>query len=270
MKRKIALVLGPILMLLFAFGATGVAKADSLLDEVVKRKVVRVGVCLDAPPYSWKKSDGSFDGIDIELANMLAAALKVNVELQGINTIARVPMLVSRKIDVVICGFTRTLERSLAVDFTDPYAVIGAVLLVNPSDPRSAEIKSYKDLKGKTVGGTMGGTAWIALQRVAPEANMISYKTIADAHQALVTQKVVAMPTDSVMGYDQQRMEPKNFKVVGDFFSVEDICIGVPKGDQMWLNWLNLFLHQNQIEGKIAPLYEKWFKSPAPKFTGRY
>jgi ABC-type amino acid transport substrate-binding protein len=85
-----------------------------------------------------------------------------------------------------------------------------------------------------------------------------------------VTQKIVAMPTDSVMGYEQQRMEPKNFKVVGDFFTVEDICFGVPKGDQIWLNWLNLFLHQNQIEGKIAPLYEKWFKSPAPKYTGRY
>jgi ABC-type amino acid transport substrate-binding protein len=270
MKRKIALLLGVIMMLLLTLSAIGVAQAQSLLDEVVKRKVVKVGVCLDAPPYSWKKADGSFDGIDIELANMLAKTLKVDLELQGINTIARVPMLVSKKIDVVICGFTRTLERSLSIDFTEPYAVIGAVLLVNPSDPRSAEIKSYKDLKGKPVGGTMGGTSWIALQKVAPEANMSSYKTIADTHQALVTQKIVAMPTDSVMGYEQQRMEPKNFKVVGDFFTVEDICFGVPKGDQIWLNWLNLFLHQNQIEGKIAPLYEKWFKSPAPKYTGRY
>jgi polar amino acid transport system substrate-binding protein len=201
---------------------------------------------------------------------MLATTLKAKLELQGINTIARVPSLVSKKVDVVICGFTRTLERSLAVDFTTPYAIVGSVLLVNPSDPRSAEIKSYRDLKGKPVGGSMGGTAWLALQKVAPEAQMMSFKTIADQHQALTSQKVLAIPTDSVMGYDQQRTDPQHFKVVGDLFSFEEICMGAPKGDQIWLNWLNLFLHQNQMEGKIGVLYEKYFKTPAPKFTGRY
>ena len=137
------------------------------------------------------------------------------------------------------------------------------MILVNPSDPRSKDIKSYKDLKGKTVGGTMGGTSWIALQKVVPEAKMMSFKTIADTHQALVTQKVLAIPTDSVMGFEQERIDPKHFKVVGGFFTVEDICVGLPKGDQIWLNWINLFVNMRHIEGKIGPLYEKWFKSPA-------
>ena len=187
MRSKKAALCGFILLSLIglaAFGSVAVAQERSILDEVIKRQVLKVGVCLDAPPYSWKKADGSFDGIDIELAQMLATTLKAKVELQGINTIARVPSLVSKKVDVVICGFTRTLERSLSVDFTSPYAIIGSVLLVNPSDPRSAEIKSYRDLKGKPVGGSMGGTAWVALQKVAPEAQMLSFKTIADQLQA--------------------------------------------------------------------------------------
>ncbi len=270
MRARVASIVVAVAMLVLASAAVGVAQERSVLDEVIKRKVVKIGVCLDAPPYSWKKADGGFDGIDVEVAQMLAKDLGVTADIQGINTIARVPMLAAKKLDAVICGFTRTLERSLSIDFTEPYAVIGAVLLVNPSDSRSASIKSYRDLKGKPVGGTMGGTSWIALQKVAPDAQMSSYKTIADAHQALVTEKVVAVPTDSVMGYEQQRLDPKHFKVVGELFTVEDICIGVPKGDQIWLNWLNLFIHTLQIEGRLKPVYEKWFKAPMPKFTGRY
>ena len=72
MKNKRISIFCVILVVLFALSITEVAAQQaSILDQVVKRGSVRVGVCLDAPPYSWKKADGSFDGIDGQKAKSI-------------------------------------------------------------------------------------------------------------------------------------------------------------------------------------------------------
>jgi ABC-type amino acid transport substrate-binding protein len=53
-------------------------------------------------------------------------------------------------------------------------------------------------------------------------------------------------------------------------FSHEDICIGVPKGDWAWFNWVNLFVHEMNVDGTNANLFKKWFKTDIMKLRSTY
>jgi polar amino acid transport system substrate-binding protein len=234
-----------------------------ILDDVTKRGVVKVGILPDAKPYGWQDAKGKFQGLDVDIAHELAKALDVKLEMVAVGAAARIAVLVSRKVDVNITGMTRTLERAKAVDFSDAYALVGAMMITHPE----SGITDYKKLneKGRKVGTVMGGTGEIVIRKFFPDAEMVLYKSIADSYEACRTKKVDAISADSVEALKREQEEPKYFKVISPMLSKEYICMAIPKGEQNWLNWLNWFVWDMQMSGKIAELYEKWFETPPSK-----
>jgi polar amino acid transport system substrate-binding protein len=260
MRKKTAFC--AVLLLLVLIISPALVSAD-LLEDVIRRGVVRVGILPDAKPYGWQDAKGEFHGMDVDLAKELAAALGVKLEMTAVNAAARIAVLTSRKVDVNITGMTRTLERAKAVDFTDAYALVGALMVANPA----SGIKDYKEAnaKGKKVGTVMGGTGEIVLRKVFPNAELVLFKSIADSYEALRTRKVDIMSADSPEAKQREREEPNAFRVVSPLLSKEYICMALPKGEQNWLNWLNLFIWEMQTTGRIAELFQQWFEMPAPK-----
>lgn len=234
-----------------------------ILDDATKRGVVRVGVLPDAKPYGWQDAKGEFHGLDVDLAHELADALGVRLKMVAVGAAARIAVLVSRKVDVNITGMTRTLERAKAVDFSDAYALVGAMMVTHPD----SGIRDYRELNSpdKTVGTVMGGTGEIVIRKFFPKAEMLLFKSIADSYEACRTRKTDAISADSVEALKREQDEPQYFKVISPMLSKEYICMAIPKGEQNWLNWLNWFIWDMQMSGKIAELYEKWFETPAPK-----
>ncbi len=258
-RKKAITVLSMFLLMAFS---PAVLMADTL-DEVVKRGVVKVGILPDAKPYGWQDAKGEFNGLDVDLARELANALGVKLEMVSVGAAARIAVLVSRKVDVNITGMTRTLERAKAVDFSDAYALVGAMMVSHPD----LKITDYKELNasGKKVGTVMGGTGEIVIRKFFPKAEMVLFKSIADSYEACRTKKVDAISADSVEALKREQEEPGHFKVISPMLSKEYICMAIPKGEQNWLNWLNWFIWDMQMSGQIAALYEKWFETPAPK-----
>jgi polar amino acid transport system substrate-binding protein len=234
-----------------------------ILETVVKRGVVRVGILPDAKPYGWQDASGEFHGLDVDIAHELASALDVKLEMVAVGAAARIAVLVSRKVDVNITGMTRTVERAKAVDFTDAYALVGAMIVTHPD----SGITDYEELnaEGRTLGTVMGGTGEIVIRKFFPKAELLLFRSIADSYEACRTRKVHAISADSVEALHRERADPKHFKVISPMLSKEYICMAIPKGEQNWLNWLNWFIWDMQATGRIARLYEKWFEAPAPK-----
>src|SRR5664279_3115615 len=133
-------------------GDGGGTAVQSQLDTVIKSGTVRVAVLPDYPPWSVQTADGSFEGIDI--AQKLAEALGVELELVSTDGTSRLPLLKSDRVDVNISEWTATDERAKEVGFTIPYVAHGAGVLVNAADP----LASYTDLAGKTVSVARGST----------------------------------------------------------------------------------------------------------------
>jgi polar amino acid transport system substrate-binding protein len=97
--------------------------AKSKLYTIKERGKLIVGTGSTNPPWHFQDASGKLVGMDIDLAKLLAKGLfddyeKVEFVLQGSD--ARIPSLVTDKVDIVVQWMTVTAGRAQQVDFTSP------------------------------------------------------------------------------------------------------------------------------------------------------
>ncbi|MGH3423786.1 MAG: transporter substrate-binding domain-containing protein, partial [Nocardioidaceae bacterium] len=83
-------------------GGGSTSPGNSQLAKVIKRGTVRVAVLPDFPPWSVQKSDGKFEGYEIDVAKDLADALGVKLKLVSTDGDSRLPLLKTDRVDVNI------------------------------------------------------------------------------------------------------------------------------------------------------------------------
>ena len=127
---------------LMVSGASAV-HADEL-DDIVKAGSLKVGIFEDFPPFSSAGTDMSLHGYDIDVANALAAAMKVKLDLVGITGQNRIPYLNEHKVNILL-SVGESAERAKVLDFTDAYAPYYIAVLGGPS----VAVKGAADLAGK-------------------------------------------------------------------------------------------------------------------------
>ena len=88
-KRQFALAMVSVAML----AATGAAQAQNALDNVLKAKTIKIAVPTDYPPYGSVDKNMKPQGLDVEMAELIAAKLGVKVELVPVTSANRIPYL---------------------------------------------------------------------------------------------------------------------------------------------------------------------------------
>ncbi len=242
-------------LLLLVVGAIAMATTASAgtLDDAKKRGKLLVGIGLGAPPFGYYDADKKPAGFDVDLARLIAQELKVEIEWVDTTSVNRIPYLLTNKVDLVIATFGNTPERAKQVAFTKPYVSWNLVLLGWKKD---RDIKSYKDLKGKTVGVTRGTTQDIAITKLAPEAKIVRYEDDPVAMLAFEQKKVDVLPTAEVLALRKAK-ENKDVEIKG-LVSRSWSAVGIRRGDFDWLQWLNTFMDWHGGQGKFAEIFEKW------------
>ncbi|MGY4360335.1 ABC-type amino acid transport substrate-binding protein [Bradyrhizobium sp. i1.7.7] len=149
---------------LFAIAATALAvlaaptlaQADKLQDVLGAGKL-RVGLLTDAAPWGFKDDKGEIAGLDADLARLIAADMGVKLELVPVTGAARIPSLLSDKIDILIAGLGATPERAQQVMFSQPYAVVNLGVYGAKAIP-AATGKKPDNLDGRSVAVAKGST----------------------------------------------------------------------------------------------------------------
>ncbi len=128
------------------------ARADEISD-IKQRGTLRVGVKADYPPFGFRAPSGQIEGIEPSLAVDVAKRLGVKLELVPVVASNRMQFLEQGKIDLLIATMSDTPERRRVVDIVQPdYYASGYNLMV----PKSANITSWDQIKGKPVCGIQG------------------------------------------------------------------------------------------------------------------
>ncbi len=83
---------------------------------------LRVGVEGAYPPFSWKESDGTLKGFDIDIANAICAEMNRKCVLIEQDWDGMIPALLAKKFDTIIASMSITEERKKRVDFSDIYS----------------------------------------------------------------------------------------------------------------------------------------------------
>ncbi|MET0311680.1 MAG: transporter substrate-binding domain-containing protein, partial [Burkholderiaceae bacterium] len=98
------------------------AQAQTALDDILKAKKITIAIPTDYPPYGYVGTDLKPIGLDIEMANYIAAKLGVAAELVPVTSANRIPYLQTKKADLVISTLGKNPEREKVIDFTAAYS----------------------------------------------------------------------------------------------------------------------------------------------------
>ncbi|WP_052947586.1 transporter substrate-binding domain-containing protein [Aneurinibacillus tyrosinisolvens] len=241
--------------------ATASKNTESRLDKIISSKKIRIATYADSPGWSVLNAKGEYEGYDPDIARKLAAVLGAEIEFVTTDGVNRIPLLESDKADVAISVFTPTDERAKSINFTIPYSAAGIVPMFKKGQP----INSWKDLEGKKISVARGTTSDMAITKYVKGAELVKFDAVADAFMALKTGKVDAFAEEDGITLDLAKKNPEFQLMPGQPFKPAYIAMGVKKGDQEWLNYLNNFIRNLNYSGEGAELYKKWFGVDAPK-----
>ncbi len=175
---------------------------------------LRVGVEGAYPPFSWKESDGTLKGFDIEIAEALCAEMGRKCVLVEQDWDGMIPALLARKYDAIIASMSITDERKKRVDFTKKYYNTPAKFVAKKGS--GLEI-SKKGLKGKRIGLQRGTTHQCYMEKHYPDAELVLYASQEEVFQDLAIGRIDAQFSDSIAADDGflKTDAGKNFEFVG-------------------------------------------------------
>lgn len=174
-------------------GATA-ARAD-VLDDVKARGTLVVGTKADYKPFGFRDATGAIIGIEPDLAADIAKRLGVKLELVPVVSSNRMQFLDQGKIDLMIATMNDTPERRKAVLIIDPdYYASGVNILA----PKASGLKSWDDIKGKTV-CMIQGSFYTKDIGEKYGAEILAFKGVNEATQALKAGNCVGVVYDDTL-----------------------------------------------------------------------
>lgn len=236
------------------------AAQTSLLNTIGERGYILVGTTGDYKPFSFLNPDtGKYEGHDIDVAKKLGEAMGVEVRFVKTTWKTLVPGILEGKYDVAMCGITRNLSRQKKVGLTDPYINVGKSPLIRKADKDKFKTLADIDRQGVKVAVNPGGTNEKFVKAHIKNAQIVVIPKNLDIPAKIAAGEVDVMITDNVEAMLVAAHNDKLYAVSPDkTLTRDDFGYMVPRDDQPFLNWMNLFIHQMKVKGEFAKLKQKW------------
>ena len=208
------------------------------------------------PPYEMTADDGSFEGIDIEVAAAIADKLGLELQVDDMDFDAALLAAQTGKSDMVMAGVTVTDDRLTVMDFSDTYAE-GIQSIIVPED---SDIASVDDLAGKKIGTQRGTTGYIYCSDDFGDDNVIAFDNGLTAVQALNNGQVDAVVIDNAPAKEFVAANT-GLKILDTAYAQENYAIGVAKNNTQLLDAINGALEELQQDGTLQAIVDKYIKA---------
>ena len=209
------------------------------------------------PPYEMVADDGSFEGIDVEIAGKIAEKLGLELVVDDMDFGSVITSVQAGKSDIAMAGLTVTDERKENVDFSDTYAT-GVQTVIVPID---SDIETIDDLQGKLIGCQESTTGYIYCSDDYGEDMVTAFPNGANAIQALLGGKVDAVVIDSQPAQEFVAQNAGKLKMLGTEYVTEDYAIGVSKDNTALRDAVNNALKELIDDGTVQSILDKYIKA---------
>lgn len=257
MKKVLSLLLA--MTMVMALAACGGGGSGSLTVEEGK---LHMSTNASFPPYEMVSNDGGFEGIDVEVASLIAEKMGLELVVDDMGFTACMEAVQNSKSDIAMAGLTVTEERKANMDFTDSYTTGIQVVIV----PEDSPIQSVDDLASVELIGTQEGTTGYYYCSAPPEEDgygeehVIAYENGSVAIQGLLSGKVDCVVIDNEPAKAYVAANP-GLKILDTEFAVEDYAIAVKKGNTKLLDQVNKILKELKEDGSIQNIVDKYIQA---------
>lgn len=227
---------------------------DGTLTEIKQRGTLRVGLDASFPPFESLDADGQIIGLDVDIAQAIAADLGVEPELVNIGFDGLYDALLARRVDIVISGLPHDPRWTEDVAYTRNYFNAGQVLITLANKP---QITGPQDLAGQTVAVEWGSQADMEgrkLEKELQNLTLLRYSTATEAIDALFTGQADAAIVDAVSGVSAF---PRGLRIV-TYLTDEWYAAAVHIESRELLEAVNQSLTRLEESGRMANMQARW------------
>lgn len=244
-------------VLLWFHGEAVAQQTESRLYEITKSGKLRV--CQYPLYYSISHRNpqtGMIEGIDADLSKELARELGVELEIVESSFGTFIADLQADKCEIGMFGVGATLARAQAAAFSDPYLLTS----IYGVGRKGGKVATWEDLdkEGIRVAVTLGSYIEPFMKDYLKVAEVVVVAPPATRESELVAGRVDIIMTDY----------PTAVKVTDEFdwavtvapsetLRLTPYSYVVPHGDQIWLNYVNLFVRTIKLDGRLQFYAEK-------------
>ena len=230
---------------------TAAATAASELKTVEAGKLI-MSTNAAFPPYEMVADDGSFEGIDVEVAGAIAEKLGLELVVDDMDFDAALLAVQQNKSDIVMAGVTVTEDRQLIMNFSDSYATgVQGVLVKEGSDV------TLDNLGEKMIGTQRGTTGYIYTSGDYGDDHVTAYDNGASAVQALLNGQVDCVVIDSAPA-EAFVAANAGLTILDTEYVTESYAIGVNKDNTALLDAINQALAELTADGTVQAIVDKY------------
>ncbi len=237
------------------------AVAGENLDQIKAAGVIKIGTEGTYAPFTFHNADNKLVGFDVEIGQAVADKLGVKAEFVEGKWDGLIAGLDANRYDAVINQVGITEARKQKYDFSDPYIVSKAVLIVKDGNE---EIKSFDDLKGKTSAQSLSSNFGKIAE--AAGAELVGTDGFDQSIQLVLTGRADATINDSLSFLDFKKQKPDApVKIAAEKEEADASGIIVRKGDPELVAAINKALADIKADGTYQKIADTYFGQDVSK-----
>jgi cyclohexadienyl dehydratase len=261
MTSTLSRCLTALTIVIVSMSAQAQSAADSTLDAVMKAGVLRACTPGDYKPFSFLKPDGSYEGIDIDLAQSLAAAIGAKLELVKTSWANLVPDFAAGKCDIAIGGISVTTERQKRVFFSSAYMVNGKTPIVRCDDVKKFQSVADIDKAGVRVIANPGGSNERFAKANFKTATLTIHAENLTIFDEILAKRADVFVTEAAEALTQQKLKPGLCAVNPDRpLQYGEMAYMLPRNDAVMKAFVDQWLHLSKASGEYQKTVDKWLR----------
>ena len=255
MKKFVALLLAVLMVLSLAACASKEAASGKSSIKTVTNGVLTMSTNAAFPPYEMVADDGSFEGIDVEIAGAIAEKLGLTLQVDDMDFDAALLAAQQGKSDIVMAGVTVTDKRKEVMLFSDTYSTGVQVVIV----PEGSDI-TLDNLGDQMIGVQVATTGYIYCSDDYGEDHVTVFDNGASAVQALLNGQVDCVVIDNLPAQEFVKANA-GLTILDTEYVTEDYAIGMGKENTALQTAVNDALKALTEDGTIAKIVDKYINA---------
>ncbi|TSD84074.1 transporter substrate-binding domain-containing protein [Mycobacterium sp. KBS0706] len=248
--------------LLLALPAAAAIAADrtDTLDAVAKAGVLKVCTTGDYKPFTYlDPAKGEYEGIDIDMARDLAAALGVKAEFVKTSWKTLMADFTSGACDMAMGGISVTLQRQKQAFFSVPIDVDGKTPITKCENVDKFQTVEQIDQPGVRVIEPPGGTNEAFVRERIKSAEITIFPDNTKIFDEILAGRADVMITDASETRLQQKLRPGLCAVHPDQpFTFAEKAYLLPRGDVVFKAFVDQWLNLRLNDGSHAKFSAVW------------
>lgn len=241
--------------------ATETSAPANSLEQIKADGVIKIGTEGTYAPFTFHDDQGKLTGFDVEIAEEVAKRLGVKAEFIETKWDGMFAGLDAKRFDLVANQVTIRPDREEKYDFSSPYIVSKAVLIVNTE---TSDIKTFEDLKGKKSGQSL--TSNLSDLAKSYGAEIVQVDGFNQAIDLLTSKRIDATINDSLSFLDFKKQRPEApIQVVAEQETKDQSGLLFNKGNEALVAEVNKALVEMKKDGTYLAISEKWFAEDVSK-----